>query len=116
MRKEQGFDRRDTEAAVDGLRQTVLRMDQGLADSGGPFLMGRSLTLADYCIVPVVDRMADLGLGDFWQDLPRFTAWFEHMRSQAAYAQTFYRQPRLSEICDGADYGSPANAAPVTTE
>ena len=27
MRKEQGFDRRDTEAALDGLRQTVLHMD-----------------------------------------------------------------------------------------
>jgi glutathione S-transferase len=116
MRKEDGFDQRDTDAALDSLRQTVLRMEHGLADSGGPHLMGSMLTLADYCIVPVIDRMADLGLGDGWQDLPRFRAWFDLMRSQAAFAKTFYRQTRLSEIYDGAEYGSQQNAATVTSD
>lgn len=115
MRKEQGFDQRDTEAALDRLRQTVLRMEQGLEASGGPFLMGAALTLADYCIVPTIDRMADLQLGDTWKDLPRVGAWFEQMRSRPAFARTFYRLTRLSEIYDGADYGSLPNAATVTT-
>jgi glutathione S-transferase len=115
MRKEQGFDQRDTEAALDRLRQTVLRMQQGLEASGGPFLMGTALTLADYCIVPTIDRMADLELGDTWRDLPRVCDWLEQMRSRPAFARTFFRMTRLSEIYDGADYGSPPNAAIVTT-
>lgn len=115
MRKEQGFDQRDTDAALDRLRQTVLRMEQGLEASGGPFLMGTALTLADYCIVPTIDRMADLQLGDTWKDQPRVGDWFERMRSRPAFARTFYRLTRLSEIYDRADYGSPPNEATVTT-
>jgi glutathione S-transferase len=116
MRKENGFDQRDTDAALDRLRQTVLRIEQGLNESGGPHLLGGMLTLADYCIVPTIDRMADLGLGDMWQSLPRFRAWLERMRAQAAFTRTFYRQTRLTEIYDGADYGSPPNAATVTLD
>jgi glutathione S-transferase len=116
MRKEAGFDARDTEAALDRLRQTALRMEQGLAQSGGPYLMGSALTLADYCIVPTIDRMADLGLGDSWNDLPRFRHWLELMQSRPAFAKTFYRLTRLSEIYDGADYGSQENSATVTTD
>jgi len=89
-------------------------MEQGLTDSGGPHLMGKALTLADYCIVPTIDRMADLGLSDTWSDLPKFRAWLERMKLQPAYTKTFYKGTRLSEIYDGADYGSGENEATVT--
>lgn len=116
MRKEEGFDDRDTEAALDRLRQTVRRMEKGLGESGGPYLMGSKLTLADYCIVPTIDRMNDLGLADSWADLPKFQEWYELMQEQPAFSKTFYKGTRLTEIYDGAEYGSQANAATVVSE
>lgn len=116
MRKEEGFDERDTSAALDRLRQTAQRMERGLNDSGGPFLMGEQLTLADYCVLPVIDRMDDLGLSDLWSDLPRFSSWLETMRARPAFARAFYQRTRLTEIYDGADYGAEQNPAKVVTD
>jgi glutathione S-transferase len=113
MRKEKGFDERETHSAVDRLRQTVEYMEKGLAASGGPWLMGDTLTLADYCIAPTIDRMNDLGLAEAWADCPRVTAWFDKVRRQPAYEKTFYRGTRLSEIYDGASYDSAENPASV---
>ena len=116
MRKEQGFDERDTDAAIDRLSQTIDRMETGLEKSGGPWLMGESLTLADYCIVPVFDRMNDLGLGGTWADHPRVSAWWDKVRERPAYKKTYYRGTRLTEIYASADYGTPDNTAPVVRE
>jgi glutathione S-transferase len=115
MRKEAGFDERETEAALDRLRQTVERMDKGLSESGGPWLMGEKLTLADYCIAPTIDRMADLGLSDIWADLPKVSRWFEQIKSRSAWPKTFYKGTRLSEIYDGADCGAVENQATIVT-
>lgn len=116
MRKEQGFGARDTEAAIDGLRQTIDRMETGLAKSGGPWLMGESLTLADYCIAPTIDRMHDLGLDDLWARRPQFSQWWHMVRQRPAYEKTYYRGTRLTEIYSGADYGSGENPAPVVLD
>ena len=116
MRKEEGFDQRDTDAALDRLRQTVERMEKGLLESGGPWLMGKALTLADYCIAPTIDRMDDLGLSDTWSDLPNVCEWYERIKSRPAYAKTFYRGTRLTEIYDGVDYGAAENSATVVTD
>ncbi len=113
MRKEQGFDERETDSAIDRLRQTIARMEKGLVESCGPWLMGKSLTLADYCIAPTIDRMHDLGLADLWADHPGVTAWFEQIKARPAYAKTYYQRTRLSEIYDGADYGAAQNSATV---
>jgi len=115
MRKEAGFDERETEAALDRLRQTVERMEKGLNESGGPWLMGDTLTLADYCIAPTIDRMNDLGLSDTWGDLPAVRAWYDKVKAQPAYAKTYYKGTRLTEIYDQADYGMAANTAEVVS-
>jgi len=116
MRKEHGFDDRDTDAAVDRLSQTINRMETGLKKSGGPWLMGESLTLADYCIAPTIDRMNDLGLDDLWSGHRRFSAWWEEVKSRPAYEKTFYRGTRLSEIYDGVNYGTADNPAPIAQD
>lgn len=113
MRKENGFDERETDSALDRLSQTIERMEKGLTASGGPWLMGEALTLADYCIAPTIDRMSDLGLQSLWHDKPRFAAWFEGVRERPAYAKTFYQGTRLTEIYDGASYGAAENEAPI---
>lgn len=116
MRKEAGFDERETEAALDRLRQTVERMEKGLTESGGPWLMGKALTLADYCIAPTIDRMNDLGLSSTWSDLPKVCEWYERIRTQPAYAKTYYKGTRLTEIYDHADYGMAENTATVVAD
>lgn len=113
MRKENGFDERETDGAKDRLRQTVDRMEKGLTESGGPWLMGESLTLADYCIAPTMDRMNDLGLSDIWSDRPLVSAWYERIKERPAYEKTYYRGTRLSEIYDGASYGAGDNTATI---
>ena len=39
------------------------------------------------------------------------SAWFEQLKSRPAYKKAFYRGSRLSEIYDGASYGSDDNPA-----
>jgi glutathione S-transferase len=113
MRKEQGFDERDTEAAIDRLSQTIDRMEKGLDESAGPWLMGEQLSLADYCIAPTIDRMVDLGLASLMDNHPAVQNWFQQVKSRPAYAKTFYKGTRLTEIYDGMDYGSIPNPAKV---
>jgi glutathione S-transferase len=116
MRKERGFDDRETDAALDSVLQTVQFMEKGLQKSGGPWLMGDQLTLADYCVVPIIDRMNDLGYSDLWNDTPRVTQWFEQIRRRESYAKTFYKGTRLSEIYDGEDYGAQGNTATIVSD
>ena len=113
MRKEQGFDERETDSAIDRLLQTVEYMEKGLGESGGPWLMGDTLTLADYAIAPTIDRMNDLGLAELWAECPRVVAWFAKIRKQPAFEKTYYRGTRLSEIYDGASFDSAENPASV---
>jgi len=116
MRKEQGFDERDTQAALDRLRQTVDFMETGLEKSSGPWLMGEALTLADYCIAPTIDRMNDLGYADIWKDHPLVTHWYQQIRQREAFQRTYYKGTRLSEIYDGQDYGAIENTAEISTD
>ena len=116
MRKEHGFDQRESDSAADRLRQTIDRMEKGLEKSGGPWLMGTDLTLADYAIVPTIDRMRDLGLEELWVDHPMVSAWFERVRERPAYEKTYYKGTRLSEIYDGASYGTAPNTAPIVAD
>ena len=101
---------------IDRLQQTLDYMEKGLAASGGPWLMGESLTLADYCIAPTIDRMNDLGLSAAWDDHPLVSAWFEDVRKRPAYASTYYKRTRLSEIYEGASYGADDNPATIVAE
>jgi len=98
MRKEAGFDERETADSLDRLQQAVDRVEKGLKDSGGPWIMGEMLTLADFCLTPTIDRMADLGLANAWADRPLVTAWYEAIQSLPAFEKTYYPGTRLSEI------------------
>lgn len=80
----------------DRLRETVTRMDRALADK--PWLCGDALTLADFCVVPTIDRMRDLGLDDIWDGLPHFARWWAAIQSRPAFAATYYTGTRVSDI------------------
>ena len=56
-----GFPQKDMDAALARLRRTYERMDAEIEKSGGPWLLGRDISLADISVMPAIVRMADLG-------------------------------------------------------
>ena len=56
-----GFPKKEMDDALGRLRRTYERMDDSIKDSGGPWLLGRNITLADVSVMPALVRMADLG-------------------------------------------------------
>ena len=83
--------------ALDRLRRAIVRVSDTLRASGGPWLMGCELTLADIAMMPVVVRMADLGLGTFWEQFPEIDRWLAAFRERPSFSKTFYFGSLLTE-------------------
>jgi glutathione S-transferase len=92
-----GFPEKEMNAALDRLRRTYERMDLAIAESGGPWLLGKRITLADVAVMPALVRMADLGLDTMWQEMPRIVRWYDEIRAQAAFKPTYYPGSLLTE-------------------
>ena len=92
-----GFPQKDMDEALGRLRRTYERMDAEIEKSGGPWLLGKEISLADVMAMPALVRMADLGQDTAWQDLPRVTHWFEAIRSHPAFVPTYYPGSLLTE-------------------
>jgi glutathione S-transferase len=93
----QGFPEKDMNAALDRLNRTYARMDQAIEASGGPWLLGRDITLADVAVMPALVRMADLGLDYMWAELPRVQRWYEAICAHRAFKPTYYFGSLLTE-------------------
>ena len=91
-----GFPQTEMDAALARLRRTYERIDKEIEASGGPWLFGKDITLADVSVMPALVRMHDLGMAE-WQDLPRIVTWFDNIRAQPAYQPTYYHGSLLSE-------------------
>jgi glutathione S-transferase len=91
-----GFPKHDMDAALARLRRAYERMDAEIEASGGPWLLGKHISLADVAVMPALVRMYDLRLPD-WQDLPRVVTWFDNIRAQPAFKPTYYHGSLLSE-------------------
>jgi glutathione S-transferase len=91
-----GFPKAEMEAALARLRRAWERMEAEIEASGGPWLLGKQLTLADVAAMPALVRMDDLGMPD-WQDLPRVKKWFDNIRIHPSFAPTYYEGSLLSE-------------------
>ena len=91
-----GFPAAEMDAALARLRRTYERMDVEIEKSGGPWLLGKDISLADVAVMPALVRMHDLGLAS-WQDLPRVVTWFGNIQAHAAYKPTYYHGSLLSE-------------------
>ena len=92
-----GFPREEMDQALDKLARTVRRMDDWIAQSGGPYLMGRQLTLADIAVMPVIVRMDDVNLDSAWADRPAIGRWLECIRAEPAFGPTYYPGTQLTE-------------------
>jgi glutathione S-transferase len=92
-----GFPKVEIDAALARLRRAYERMDAEIERSGGPWLLGKKITLADVAVMPALVRMDDLGMATQWQDLPRVVTWFDNIRAQPAFKPTYYPGSLLSE-------------------
>jgi glutathione S-transferase len=93
---QKGFPPAEMDAALGRLRRSYQRMDAEIAKSGGPWLLGSDLSLADIAVMPVLVRMDDLAL-DEWRDLPRVRNWYDAIRAEPAFAPTYYPGSLVSE-------------------
>jgi len=92
-----GFPQKDMDIALDKLSRTVVRMDQWISASGGPWLMGDKITLADIAVMPVIVRMDDINLQSAWDDYPSVARWLEAIRKHPAFEPTYYFGSLLTE-------------------
>src|SRR5882724_11578363 len=92
-----GFPQKEMDSALGRLRRTYEGIDESIKDSGGPWLFGQNITLADVSVMPALVRMADLGRDIDWADLPRFTKWYELIKAHAAFKPTYYSGSLLTE-------------------
>jgi glutathione S-transferase len=73
------------------LRATLKKMDASLA-ADGPWLAGRTYSLADIAAAPTVDRIQHLGMADLWENLAAFKDWVERLTSRPAYQRAAPRE------------------------
>lgn len=92
-----GFPAADMTEALGRLQRGVRRMADWIEASGGPWLMGERLTLADVAVMPVVVRMDDIDLNDAWAGHPAVQAWLDAIRRTAPFAPTYYHGALLTE-------------------
>jgi glutathione S-transferase len=92
-----GFPQKEMDAATQRLRRTYERMDSEIEKSGGPWLLGKGISLADIALMPAIVRMADLGQETAWQDLPRVQHWYDAIRAHPAFRPTYYPGSLLTE-------------------
>lgn len=95
MGREGFFDARLDES-IQRLRETVERMDRTLAEA--EWLCGDHLTLADFCVVPTIDRMRELRLAAVWEGRENFERWWQAVQARPAFAQTYTPGSRVSDI------------------
>ncbi|MDZ4136862.1 MAG: glutathione S-transferase N-terminal domain-containing protein, partial [Paracoccaceae bacterium] len=92
-----GFSKADMDEALGRLGRGVERMAAWLTESGGPWLMGRALTLADVAVMPVIVRMDDINLGHLWGKHPAISLWLERLRATPPFGPTYYHGALLTE-------------------
>jgi glutathione S-transferase len=92
-----GFPKQEMDQALDRLARALTRMNDAILSSGGPWLMGDMLTLADIAAMPVIVRMADIGMGHMWDATPAIDTWLAAIRARPAYAKAYYHGSLLTE-------------------
>jgi glutathione S-transferase len=92
-----GFSEEEMNGALDRLRRGVARMHDAIVSSGGPFMMGERLTLADIAVMPVIVRLDDINLTSMWDDRPEISRWFELIKAHPAFKPTYYFGALLTE-------------------
>jgi glutathione S-transferase len=76
-----GLDSKYVRDAVGYHAKLLTLMDTTLA-SGGPWLAGKTFSLADAAVIPYLLRLDLLRLAKIWERLPRVAQWYQRMRER----------------------------------
>jgi glutathione S-transferase len=95
-----GFPKKDMDASLERMERTYRRMEEAIAASGGPWLMGKNISLADISVMPAIVRIDDLGLGAAWDKRPMIARWFDAIRAHPAFKPTYYFGSLLTDRFD----------------
>ena len=90
-----GFSQEDIDNSTRQLRETFRRMDEALAD--GPWVLGESITLVDFALAPLIDRLDDLAMDFLFSEHPQVQSWLERIRARPCFDLAFYKGSRLSQ-------------------
>ena len=93
-----GFSEKDMNDSTAKIDATCNRMEVWLGESGGPFLLGKAISYADICIMPVIVRMQDLGRSDLWASNTKVIEWLKLIQSSATYEKTYCEGSLLSQV------------------
>ncbi|MGE0256204.1 MAG: glutathione S-transferase family protein [Alphaproteobacteria bacterium] len=95
---QKGFGEDEMDNALRQIRQTAERIAAAVEATGGPYVMGKRLTLPDITLTPSIERMADLGYAWLWErDLPATVAWRAAIRARPSFETAFYVGSHMSE-------------------
>lgn len=92
-----GFPQADMDEALGRLSRSVLRMADWIDQSGGPWLLGSELSLADIAIMPVIVRLDDIDLAKMWDGSPAVARWLDLIRQTPPFVPTYYHGSLLTE-------------------
>ncbi|MCZ6588014.1 MAG: glutathione S-transferase N-terminal domain-containing protein [Alphaproteobacteria bacterium] len=92
-----GFPEKELNEALDRLGRALARMQAEIVASGGPWIVGKNMTIADIAMMPVIVRLDDLDLDHMWDSKPEISRWFEAIQAHPAYEPTFYHGSLLTE-------------------
>ena len=92
-----GFSSAEYQGSIEQLDRSLRRMEKAL--EAGDWLVGDSYSIADICVLPVLHRMAEMGMAAMWQaDLPRVTTWYARATARPSFATAFYPQAKLANV------------------
>ena len=74
-------------AAIKRLDKMAADMDKAITESGGPWLLGKDISLADIGYAPYVTRLDQLKFGGIIDSRPRVAGWYERMRARKPYQE-----------------------------
>lgn len=93
----EGFSDDEITQALDRLGRSMKRMNAEIGKSGGPWMLGADITLADIAIMPTVVRLDDIGLNSLWAGMPAVDTWLDNIRANPAFDATYYPGAHISE-------------------
>ncbi|BFM14781.1 glutathione S-transferase family protein [Maricurvus nonylphenolicus] len=95
MNDGKGFEQSVLQDSVRQLLETVKRLNTALEQ--GDWILGEKLSLADMCLVPLIDRVVDLKMQYLWHQYPAVQDWYERMTDRESFQKAFYKGSRLSQ-------------------
>ncbi len=84
------------QVALYSYQKLLEEMAVALAQSD--WLVGNQLSLADFALLPYIERLEQLQLGDWWQGLPVISDWLTQLRAMDAYRTAindWFNQPYI---------------------